>query len=374
MRVIITGAKGFIGTNFCEYLSAKGIAVVKYDKDDNFSLIKDNISRCDAIVHLAGVNRTSNGHNFINVNYGLTKKIIDLMISCNSQIPLIFTSSMAAASDSLYGESKKMAEDYVSGFSISHAVPCTIFRFPNIYGRYCLPNYNSVVATFCHNIANNLPLVIDGDGKQIIELAYIDDICHLMFEIIKSMIAHPKEFINGKITYLNNADTIDINSLAQTISSFPSSIKNNFFPGGSSSLERKLYMTFLSYLNHEKLFTSGIHHHNEKGDYVEFIKNNEYGQVSFLTVLPGQKRGGHFHLLTYEKFIVVSGHCTISTQDMNSGVAKEYFLDEGDSLSILPRTTHTISNCSDKTVILLNYVSSVNDEKNKDTYFCIGGN
>ncbi|MFA5283594.1 MAG: NAD-dependent epimerase/dehydratase family protein [Bacilli bacterium] len=374
MRVIITGANGFIGTNFCEYLSAKGIEVIKYDIDDNFSLIQSNISQCDAVFHIAGVNRTNNAQDFIMVNYGLTKKIIDLMISCKINIPFIFSSSTAAVDDSLYGKSKKMAEDYINNFSISHAVPCAIFRFPNIYGRYCVPNYNSVVATFCHNIANNLPLAIDGDGKQTIELAYIDDICHSVFKIMKSMIANPREYVNGQITYMKSTDTIDINSLARMISSFPSAINSDFFLGGSSSCERKLFITFLSYLNYEKLFTLGIHHHNEKGDFVEFIKNDEFGQVSFLTVLPGQKRGGHFHLVTYEKFIVVSGQCTISIKDMNSGVSKEFFLNEGDSLSVLPRTTHTISNCSDKTVVLMNYVSSVNDEKNSDTYYCIGGN
>ena len=363
MKVLVTGANGFIGKNLCQRLKEeKGLEVVRYDKDDSFSLIEENINSFDFIFHLAGINRPQDNKEFYEGNFDLSKRIIDLLINNKSKIPVILTSSIQAIKDNDYGKSKKLAEDYFNTYEYSY-----VYRLSNVFGKWCRPNYNSVVATFCTNVAKDIELEIN-DPNYEIELIYIDDIVEEFISVLHKN--KPKVKKEG-LYYIEPVHRISIGELATLIKSFKENLNSIMVPKTGDEFIKKLFSTYISYVDLDDLVFSPKVNADDRGSFVELVRTKDSGQFSVSTTKPGIVRGNHYHHTKMEKFIVIKGKAKIKFKHVITNEIKEFIVDETDikTVNIPVGYTHSIENIGDSEMIMLLWCNELFDPDRPDTYF-----
>lgn len=370
-NVLITGSNGFIGKNFHSYLkNFNQYSISTFSKKDNHKNLIKILFNIDFIFHFAGINRTKNILEFKKNNIDLTKILIDqikiVLKSSKKKITIIFTSSIQATNGTPYGKSKLIAEKLLLNFADKYPVNVYILRLNNIFGKWCKPNYNSVVATFCYNIYNNLPIYID-DYNSKIKLTYIDDLINFFLDILnnKKIKKNP-----NKIVIFNKGYNCTVGRLANLIHKFNSNRKLGIIENAASGFSKALYSTYLSYLEPKNFHYEIIKHSDHRGDFVEVFKSLNNGQISFFTSFPGISRGNHYHNSKSEKFIVIQGTAKFSFKSVYSN--KKYSINLSDKkLSVIdtvPGWAHKITNIGSNILIILVWSNEIFDQNNPDTF------
>lgn len=362
MKILVTGSNGFIGKNLLSHLSEiSDIEVICYDKEDSFEKIEKNIEQVDFIFHLAGVNRPTDTKEFYEGNSDLTKQIVDLIKDKN--IPLLITSSIQAERDNDYGKSKKIAEEYV----INNLKNYYIYRLHNVFGKWCRPNYNSVVATFCNNIANNLEITVNDPNTEL-ELIYIDDI---MKEFIKVMQGNKPSLIEENICYIEKRYKVTLGKIVELLNEFKASMNSIYVPSTGDEFVKKLYSTYISYVPMQEMAVSAIKNVDERGSFTELARTFTAGQFSISFSKPGIVRGNHYHHTKLERFIVVKGKARIGFTNVMTGESYSFEVDDTDIkiVTIPVGYTHNIENIGNDEMILAIWCNELFDKENPDTYF-----
>ena len=301
MKVLVTGAEGFIGRNLCVHLSERNHRVLRFVRGSSLDLLEDSVSRADAIIHLAGENRPEDPTAFETTNVGLTNVLCDLVSKYTKSIPIVFASSIQAELDNLYGSSKLAAEKKLINLDKKSDISLAIYRLPGVFGKWCKPNYNSVVATFCHNIANGLPIKIN-DATTKLMLVYVDDVV----DSFVNFLSNPNTS-TGPYFDIDNEYEISLGDLVDQIKSFKNVKESLAIDDVGTGITRALYSTYLSYLSMSEFSYQVPKYGDERGDFVEMLKTKSSGQFSYFTAHPGVTRGGHYHHTKTEKFLVVRG-------------------------------------------------------------------
>lgn len=395
MNVLVTGAKGFVGSNLCAQLKnirdgkarnypVKIDRVFEYDIDSTPEELEMYCKEADFIFNLAGVNRTDNSRDFCKGNLDFAYNLLEILKRHGNTCPVMLSSSIQASLEGRYaghpyGESKKAAEELFFSYAAGTGAKVLIYRFPNIFGKWCRPNYNSVVATFCYNIANDLPILIN-DRMTELELLYIDDLIDEMMLALDGN-EHRCEFdgvkaidINdGKFCYVPKTFHItlgDIVDLLYQFSSIPETLLIPEIP--SDSFAKRLLSTYLSYLPKEKAIFDLKTNIDSRGSFTELIHTPRNGQVSINISKPGVTKGQHWHHSKWEQFIVVKGHGLIQMRREGSEEVMEYEVsgDRIQSVIMLPGYTHNIINLSDsEDLITVMYSNEIFDSNNPDTFY-----
>lgn len=359
MQIFITGASGFIGKNLSIFLVSKGYKIIEYNKKQNLYNKFRHLKKNDIIIHLAGTNRSTKKKNFIENNINLTKKICEIIAKKKVKVKIIFASSTQINKKTIYGYSKLESEKVLKELNKKMGVDLKILRMPNVYGKWCKPNYNSVVATFCYNISKNKNIkIIDKD--KILKLIYVDDLVLQIYKIIKnkSKILYPKIVNTTKIT---------VSELALKIRSCSIYFKKNIYFEVNNNFIKKLYSTYLSYVSSRNILKKIHKIKDKRGEFVEFAKQERFGQVSYFSINPLKKRGDHYHNTKLERFVVLSGKVKFNLQNLNDGKKKSIILDENKIIEIPPGWAHNIENLSRKKIYLIVWANEVFDKLNPDT-------
>ena len=359
MKILVTGANGFIGKHMTRLLNKEGYDVLAFDIDTDPSLLNTYINSCDFIIHLAGINRPLTTEEFYDGNSNFTKKLIDLVKESHKNIPIILSSSIQAALDNDYGKSKKLAEDYL----LESGLPVYVFRLSNVFGKWCRPNYNSACATFCYNIAHNLPITIR-DREYIVHFNYVDDITNTFLKCIKGEQKPSKD-----ILYVNPTYDISLGTLADTLYRFKKDIESDkHLPKINNEFELKLFITFCDYLRDEKYSLN--YASDNRGSFEEIYKNDTYGQISINIAYPGITKGGHYHTYKKEIFMTVLGHCVIRERNINNNELLIYDVKGEESLpiDIIPKYTHDIKNIGNTESVTIMWIDHIYQEETADTY------
>ena len=363
MHILITGSKGFIGKNlFVELSQSQKYSIDTFNREDDLSDLDKKVFKSDAIFHLAGENRPKDEEEFEIGNYQLTKTICKIIEKHKKNIPVIFSSSTQVDEDNPYGKSKLAAENVLSNLVKKTGCPVIIYRLPGVFGKWSKPNYNSVVATFCYNIANQLPIKINPSKKKI-PLVYIDDVIK---SFINSLQNHSSklDWVNVKPVHL-----ISIQELANQIELFYDSRKSLVTERVGTDLTRALYATYLSFLS-PKQFTYDIPlFPDDRGVFAEVLKTYDSGQISFFTSKPGITRGEHFHHSKSEKFIIIKGKARFRFRHMITNERFEIHT-SSDNIQVvetIPGWVHDVTNVGENEMIVMLWANEIFDRKEPDT-------
>jgi UDP-2-acetamido-2,6-beta-L-arabino-hexul-4-ose reductase len=377
MNILITGAKGFIGKNLIAELNnikegkAKGynltsdLNLFAYDIDSDPALLNDYCKEADFVFHLAGVNRPKDQSEFMEGNFGFISVLLDTLKKQGNNCPVMLSSSIQAELDNPYGISKKAGEDLLFEYGRETGAEVLIYRFPNVFGKWCRPNYNSAVATFCHNIAHNLPIQVNDRNAQM-TLVYIDDVVK---ELISALESHPHkadDFCKVPVEY-----RITLGEIVDLIYSFKESRKDLQVPDLSDAFTKKLYSTYLSYLPEDQFSYPLKMNMDERGSFTEFLKSPDRGQISINISKPGITKGQHWHHTKNEKFLVVSGKGVIRFRKIDDENVLEYFV-SGDKLEVVDIPvgyTHNIENLGETDMVTIMWANEVFDPEKPDTYY-----
>lgn len=367
MKALITGSSGFIGKNLIAALSRNpSIEILKYDLDENKDKLDSFLKVVDVIFHLAGVNRPEKQEEFKIGNSDLTENITTILTKHSRKPAIFLSSSIQAAIDNPYGVSKKAAEDILIKFAKSTGAPIFIYRLPNVFGKWCRPNYNSVVATFCHNIANNLEINIH-DKSSRLELVYVVDIVNEFISRLAKLKSSDQYFFDISPVYKTT-----VGSLAELLQEFKDVRKTLEIPDLSNTFTKKLYSTYLSYLKPSNFSYFLDVKKDDRGFLFETIKSKHLGQMFVSTTKPGITRGNHYHDTKIEKFTVIKGEGLITLRNILSNEIVEYRV-SGDKIEVVdipPGYTHAIKNVSDKDdMMTLFWSSEIFNPEVPDTYF-----
>jgi len=368
--VLVTGSKGFIGKNLIVRLEElDNVAIKSFDKEDNIETLKKYLQESNFIFNLAGVNRPEKVEEFEKVNVGLTKDIIDLLEEMGKRIPVVTTSSIQAESDNPYGKSKKRAEDELIKYSKKNRIPVYIYRLANVFGKWSRPNYNSVVSTFCYNISHNLDITIS-DSKRELELVYIDDVVNEFVSLLSSEV----ENIEKRFYKINRVFKITLGELADKIYRIRDIRKTLIVPDLSDDFMKYIHSTYLTYLDEKNFSYDMDTKKDDRGNFIELIKSNSFGQVSISRSRKGVIRGNHYHNTKNEKFCVIQGKAVIKLRNiLNDKIISYHVSDKKiEVIDIPPGYTHSIKNLtdSDGEMILLIWANEIFDPENPDTYYC----
>lgn len=364
MKVLITGANGFVSKNLIAHLGErKDIEVLRFTREDSLESLPVLVAHADFVFHLAGVNRPQDPQDFVSGNTDLTRALCEAVVASGRQIPLLYTSSIQAELDNPYGVSKREAEEALQELASNHGSPVYLFRLPNVFGKWARPNYNSAVATFCHNIARDLPIQIN-DPQALIRLVYIDDVIeHFMAVMDGKLVGQP--FVSVEPQY-----SITVGSLACQLETFRDSRKTLITEPVGSGLVRALYSTYLSYVPPQRFTYEVPKYGDERGVFVEMLKTRDAGQFSFFTAHPGITRGGHYHHSKTEKFLVIKGKACFRFRHIASGEFHELFTDgeHPEIVETVPGWTHDITNVGDEEMIVMLWANEIFDREHPDTY------
>lgn len=363
MKVLVTGSDGFIGKNLVLRLREQdSIEVLTFVRGQQYSDLRDILEQCDAVVHLAGVNRTSEIQAFANVNTGLTELLCQGLKLLGNKVPFLLASSAQAEMDNPYGRSKLAAEQVVQALACDNGNPVAVYRLPGVFGKWCRPNYNSVVATFCHNKAHDLPIQIN-DSTTSIRLVYVDDVVNAFIDQLAvswTGLVHP---------IIGPEYSITLGELSDQIDGFKYCRTNLMLDRVGTGLTRALYATYVSYLPFEKFSYNVPVHSDSRGVFVEMLKTPETGQFSFFTAHPGITRGGHYHHTKTEKFLVVKGHARFGFRHMLTN-EMHYLETNGDHPQIVetvPGWTHDITNIGNEEMVVMLWANEIFDPAKPDT-------
>jgi UDP-2-acetamido-2,6-beta-L-arabino-hexul-4-ose reductase len=362
-NILVTGSKGFIGKNLLvELSSVDSYKVDTFNRGESFEILESKILEADAIIHLAGENRPSDTKSFDVGNHQLTKLICEVVEKSQKKIDIIFASSTQAEDNNLYGASKRAAEKVLCELEERTSCLVSIYRLPGVFGKWSRPNYNSVVATFCHNIANQLPIQIR-DPEKSLPLVYIDDVVSSFIATLGSMQAH-KKWVSVQPTY-----SITPQSLANQLNSFFDSRNTLVSERVGIGLTRALYATYLSFLSPDQFTYSIPFFPDERGMFAEVLKTHDSGQFSFFTTLPGVTRGQHFHHSKSEKFLIIKGKARFKFRHLVTGERFEIFTsnDELKVVETIPGWVHDITNVGENEMIAMLWANEVFDREKPDT-------
>jgi len=366
MKILVTGAKGFIGRNLTAELKNRGYQdIFEYDLDSDPALLDTYARDCCFVFHLAGVNRPQNPEEFMQGNFGFTSVLLDSLKRHNNKAPVLISSSIQSELDNPYGRSKKAGEELMLSYARETGTTIYVYRLPNVFGKWCRPNYNSVVATFCHNIAYDLPIQIN-DAETVLKLVYIDDVVN---EFIRAL--DGKVEISNGFCRVEPVHTIKLGALAGLIKSFRAGREDRSVPDLSDDLTKKLYSTYLSYLPGDSFIYPLKMNVDQRGSFTEFIRTPDRGQVSVNVSKPGIIKGNHWHNTKCEKFLVVSGKGVIRLRRVDGGDILEYPV-SGDKLEVVDIPvgyTHNITNTGDTDMVTIMWANEPFDKDKPDTYF-----
>lgn len=369
MKVLITGANGFIGKNLRSFLSSnKELEVFCYDMESTPDELDKYTKECDFVYHLAGVNRPQDPKEFMEENYGFTSILLNKLEENNNKAPIMVSSSIQAKLDNEYGKSKKAGEDLIFEYGRKNDVNVYVYRFPNLFGKWCRPNYNSVIATFCNNIAHNEDITVNNQNTEL-TLAYIDDVCE---EIIKCLEDKPTK--NGKYCVVPITYTKSLGYIADLIKSFKQDDREIMVPTTGDVFIKKLYATYISYVPLKEMVVDLTEHRDDRGVFCELIRSKECGQVSVSTTNPNILRGGHYHHTKMERFIVIRGKAEIEFEHVLTH-EKIKFEVSGDKLQYVTIPVgyqHRINNVGNNELILILWANELFDENKSDTYVMEG--
>lgn len=396
MKILVTGAKGFVGKNLCAQLKniqdgkAKCYgdltvsAVYAYDIDSTPEELENYCNDCDFVFNLAGVNRPQNQEEFMQGNFGFASALLDTLKKYNNTCPVMISSSIQATlagrfGTSEYGKSKKAGEELMFQYGEETGAKVLVYRFPNLFGKWCRPNYNSAVATFCNNIANDLPIHVN-DASVELELLYIDDLVDEMMSALKGE-EHRCEFDgvetvlteNGRYCAAPITHKVTLGEIVELLNQFKDQPRTQLIPEiPYNSFAKKLYSTYLSYLPKEKVAFPLKMNVDARGSFTELLRSEKCGQVSINISKPGITKGQHWHNTKWEFFIVVAGHGLIQERKIDNDEVIEFEVsgDKIEAIHMLPGYTHNIINLSDtEDLVTVMWANESFDPNKPDTYF-----
>jgi UDP-2-acetamido-2,6-beta-L-arabino-hexul-4-ose reductase len=367
VKVLVTGAEGFMGRNLRTRLERiEGCEILPFDLSSDPAALATLIDAADAIVHLAGVNRPKDPVEFVSGNLGLTSEIAERLEATGQSKPLFFSSSIQAELDNDYGKSKRAAEDRLRAYSEKTGAPTRVFRFANVFGKWCRPNYNSAVATFCYNIAHGLPISVR-DPLAVLRLVYIDDVVAAIIRELESA-----EALRG-FAFAEAAPVYEttVGGVADTLQAIHDGRLSGLLPDFSDELTKKLNSTYLSYLEPSDLPFPASMKRDERGWLFELVKSRHGGQIFVSTTKPGMKRGNHFHDTKVEKFCVVRGMARISLRRVDCDERLDFDVsgEEVRIVDIPPGYTHSIVNTGKEDCVTIFWANEIFDQTRPDTYF-----
>ncbi len=396
MKILVTGAKGFVGKNLCVQLKnikdgkAKCYGdlvieeVMEYDIDSKPEDLDEYCQRAGFVFNLAGVNRPQNSEEFMTGNFGFASTLLESLKKNKNTCPVMLSSSAQASltgrfGNSEYGRSKKAGEDLFLAYGQEVGARMLVYRFPNLYGKWCRPNYNSAVATFCNNIANDLPITVNDPSVEL-ELLYIDDLVEEMILALKGQ-EHHCEFeglevipkTDGRYCYCPVTHKATLGEIVDLLHKFEEMPRTLMIPEiPADSFAKRLYSTFLSYLPKEKAIFDLKMNVDARGSFTELVHTLKCGQVSINISKPGITKGQHWHHTKWEQFIVVSGHGLIQLRKEGTDEVLDYEVtgDKIQSVIMLPGYTHNIINLSDtQDLVTVMYCNEIFDPAHPDTFF-----
>ncbi len=373
MNVLITGANGFVGKNLQLHLAErKDVEVVCFTREHSVAQLPQLLHGVDFVFHLAGINRPQDPAEFTAGNTDLTEALCVAVAGVASDIgrkvPVVFTSSTKAALDNPYGASKRAAEDALFALQRQHGVPVHVFRLTNVFGKWCKPNYNSAVATFCYNVARDLPIKIN-DPADPLTLVYVDDVLQRFIQLMDG--ADAAADANG-FAAVAPQYTTTVGEVAHLIQSFKDSRQTLLTERVGTGLVRALYATYVSYLPPETFTYTVPMYGDPRGVFAEMLKTPDCGQFSYFTAHPGVTRGGHYHHSKTEKFLVIKGLARFKFCHMQTGEAYELTTsgDKAEIVETVPGWTHDITNIGTDEMIVMLWANEVFDRQRPDTFAC----
>ena len=378
MNILVTGAKGFVGKNLVSQLhniqfgkarnypiSGEKIKVFEYDVNSDPAELDVYCKKADFVFNLAGVNRPKDPTEFMNGNFGFASTLLDTLKKYKNKCPVMISSSIQAELDNPYGESKRAGENLLFDYARETGAKVLVYRFPNLFGKWCRPNYNSAVATFCNNIANDLPIQVN-DPSVVMHLVYIDDVVD---ELIAALSG--REHREGNFCVVPTVHTITLGGIVDLLYAFKQMPQTLEVPDLSDAFTKKLYSTYLSYLPKEKASYPLKMHVDNRGSFTEIIRTPDRGQFSVNISKPGITKGQHWHHTKNEKFVVVSGHGLIQLRKIGTEEVLNFEVsgDKMEVVEMLPGYTHNIINLSDtEDLITFMWCNECFDPNRPDTY------
>lgn len=366
MRVLVTGANGFIGKNLQMHLLERGdIEVVPFTRDHTEADLPVLLGGVDWVFHLAGINRPKDVSEFVTGNVGLTEALCKAVGETGREIPVVYTSSIQVERDNDYGTSKRAAEDALLDLSQSTGCPVYIYRLPNVFGKWARSDYNSAVATFCHNIARDLPVQVNDPDAEI-QLVYIDDVVASFVRLLDGAL-QPTPFVEVGPIY-----QITVGELSEQLQRFKATRDNLITEPVGTGLTRALYSTYVSYLPPERFAYTVPQHGDERGVFVEMLKTPDAGQFSFFTAHPGVTRGGHYHHSKTEKFLVIKGEACFRFRHMLTNEFYELRTsgERPEIVETVPGWTHDITNEGESELVCMLWANEIFDRGRPDTFAC----
>lgn len=366
LKILITGAKGFIAKNLIATLKTKkNNQILKFDKDTPIEMLDDYCQRADFVFHLAGINRPNEEKEYMEGNFGFTLNLLEKLKQNKNTCPIVLSSSIQAILDNSYGKSKKAGEDLLFEYEQKTGAKVLVYRFPNVFGKWSRPNYNSVIATFCYNIANDLPLTVN-DADVRLNLVYIDD---LVKELMNAMSG--KENKKGKFCEVSTVYTKRLGEIVDLIRYYKKSREDLTLSDMSDEFNKKLYSTYLSFLSEDDFRYPLKMNIDERGSFTELLKLANHGQVSINISKKGVVKGNHWHHTKNEKFIVVSGRGVIRFRKIDSEKIFEYNVDSEklEVVDIPVGYVHNIENLGDCDMVTIMWANEIFSKDSSDTYY-----
>jgi UDP-2-acetamido-2,6-beta-L-arabino-hexul-4-ose reductase len=366
MKILVTGAKGFIGKNLVVALKRRAdVDLIEHDLDSPAGLLEEGLAKADLIYHLAGVNRPERVEEFTESNVDLTRKVCDTLRRLERTPLLVLSSSTQAVLDNPYGRSKRQAEEIVFDFGKEAGASIFVVRLHGVFGKWCRPNYNSVVATFCHNIARDLPISISDPAREI-DLVYIDDVVRNFISVMDGRLP----VSNGTYCQVEPTHRISLGALAETIRNFRDSRVGLVLPDMSVPLSRALYATYVSYLPADSFAYALTQKSDSRGELAELLKSPHIGQFFVSRTRPGIIRGHHYHDTKVEKFVVLAGDAGIRFRHVLGGNIIEYTVSghEFRVVDIPPGYIHSIENIGQNDLIVLFWADEIFDPLRPDAF------